>query len=425
MLKYHQTQVNTRARTICLIIIATCGLMASSVTASPASSARSVAMGRAQVGLAEGIDAARFNPANLGFVDYRRTGVEVVGFGANISNNSFTLDDYNHYTGAFLTESDKTDILNKIPQEGLTFSGEADLSAMSISLGSFALSVEGYGAAEVNLNRDVIDLLLNGNTIGDSIVFTGSYSEAVGYASVGLSYGRPLYSMGTREISIGATVKYLHGFGVEEILEMEGLATTLATGFEGEGRMIARTASGGSGYAVDLGGAFKIDDSYTAGISIRNFVSNLSWSESPEEHGYIFSFDTVTVDNMNEDFVVSDDYTRAIESFSTTLPSVMTVGLAQHRGRIMWAVDWEQGFRHGPGASSKPRLAAGLEYVPLPFFPLRTGFSTGGNRTTSFSIGAGIDVTAFYMDFAVVTGSSLSPGSTKGANLALTSGIRF
>ena len=59
------------------------------------SSARSVAMGGAHIGLASGIDAAKYNPANLGLSNHRYTGIELVGFGANISNNAFTLSYYN------------------------------------------------------------------------------------------------------------------------------------------------------------------------------------------------------------------------------------------------------------------------------------------------------------------------------------------
>ncbi len=417
-------QVTASLKTTAVIVLAALLFIATSQAASM-SSARSVGMGRAYLSLARGVDAARYNPANLGFRDFQKKGVEFVGFGANISNNSFTLDEYNKYTGAFLTDRDKADILNSIPDEGLAFSGEAEVSALSLSLGSVALSFEGFGAAEVNLNKDVINLLLNGNAFGDSIEFNGSFSEAVGYSSVGLSYARPIYSMGTRQITAGVTVKYIHGLGVEEILEMEGLAATLTTGFQGEGRMIARTASGGSGYGVDIGSAVKLNDSYTVGISVKNFLSNISWNNSPEEHGYLFSFDTVTVDNMDEDFVVSDDYTKEIEGFSTTLPSVMTIGLAQIQGALLWAIDWEQGFRRAAGASSKPRIAVGVEYSPLPFFPLRSGFSTGGNRSAAFSFGVGINATAFYLDVAAVTGASVSPGSSKGVNVAVTSGLRF
>ena len=46
------------------------------------SSARSVGMGGAYIGLAKGVDAARYNPANLGLTGYRDTRLEIVGIGA-------------------------------------------------------------------------------------------------------------------------------------------------------------------------------------------------------------------------------------------------------------------------------------------------------------------------------------------------------
>ena len=64
-------------------------------------------MGGAYIGLAKGVEAGLYNPANLGLAAYRQTGLALVGVGADLSNNSFTLNDYNEYTGAFLTDDDK------------------------------------------------------------------------------------------------------------------------------------------------------------------------------------------------------------------------------------------------------------------------------------------------------------------------------
>lgn len=410
-------------------VVAGAAVLLVAVMAMPAtaaqSSARSVAMGGAYVGLANGVDAARYNPANLGLDGYARRELELVGMGANITNNSFSLDDYNNYTGAILTDEDKTDILAKIPDQGLTLNADVQASAASVALGSFVFTTAGVGLADVNLNRDILELVLNGNSFGDTVSVTGSYSDAVAYVSSGVSYGVPLYTAGSRQLAVGVTAKYLHGLAVEQIVELEGLAATLETGFEGEGRMIARTATGGSGYAVDLGASLKLNDNYTIGASIRNFVSSLSWSRETEEHSYLFSFDTVTVDNMEEDFVVSESDTRDIESFSTDLPSVMTVGLANTTGSLMWAVDWEQGFRQAAGASSKPRLSLGLEWHGFPLIPLRAGYSVGGNKPSAFSVGSGLATGPVYLDFAAVTGTSISPYSSKGLNLAISTGLYF
>ncbi|MFZ5979759.1 MAG: DUF5723 family protein [Candidatus Zixiibacteriota bacterium] len=429
-LRYHgNNHPQDRAETmnITKIIIIT-GLILLTLAATQAfagghSSARSVAMGKAYTALAKGPDAGKYNPANLGLRDYRRTGLEIVGVGANISNNAFTLNDYNEYSGALLTTEDKDYILGKIPQEGLKLAVDAEATVMALSTGAYAFNVTGIGIADVNMSRDLFELILNGNTFADTINVNGSYSDLVSYASAGLSYGMPLFSSGTRQLAVGATVKYIRGIAIEEVVELEGLAATFATGFEGEGHMVVRTATGGSGYAVDLGAAFKINNSYTVGACLKNFVSHITWNNETEEHGYDFSFDTVTVDNMDEDFVVSDDYSVPIDNFSTDLPSTLTVGIAKISGKLQWAVDWEQGFNRNTGVSSKPLISTGLEYSFIGLLPLRAGFTTGGDRNTTFSFGSGFNISPIYLDYALVTGSSFSGYSSKGVNFAVSLGI--
>ncbi len=389
------------------------------------SSARSVAMGSASISLAKGVDAARYNPANLGFGEFQVRGIEVAGVGANISNNSFTLGDYNKYTGAFLTDEDKEDILNKISSDGLKLNADAEASAKAVSLGSLVFGLAGNGVADINLNRDLVELVLNGNTFGDTIEITGCYSEAVAYASAYVSYGCSVYKMGTRELSVGLTAKYLRGFALEQVVELEGLAATFATGFTGEGRLVAQTATGGSGYALDLGAALKLNDHYVVGARVRNVLSSITWNNDTEEHGFTFSFDTMTVDNMDEDYVVTDDYTIEIDDFTTNLPSVLNVGAANISGNFLWAIDWEQGFRRSTGVSTKPRLSLGMEWWPIGIIPLRSGYSVGGNRNAAFSFGSGFHLSYFYLDYAMVTGTTFSGYSSKGLNVAVTTGIYF
>ncbi len=389
------------------------------------SSARATAMGGAYIGLAKGVYAPLYNPANIGLSGYRQNGLELLGFGTRISNNSFTLDDYNKYTGAFLTDDDKSVILGKIPSEGLKMSADVEAGAMSLSMGHFALSFNGTAATEVNLGKDALELFLMGNGLDDTFSLNGMYSEAIAYASAGLSYGTPLYKSGTRQLAVGATYKYIRGFAYEKVTELRGGVVTMATGFQGEGVMVAQTAQGGRGYAVDLGAALRLSDSYTVGVAIENFLSNLTWNHKTEEHGYRFQFDSLTAENMDDSIVVHDDYSTDIPSFKSTLPSVMRIGLANTSGKLLWALDWEQGFRLGAGVSSKPRLAAGAEYRLISFFPLRAGYSAGGGKGSVVSGGCGLDFSLFYLDLAASNHSGLNFSATKGLHVAVSTGFRF
>lgn len=389
------------------------------------SSAQAMAMGGAFTGLAKGVYAPLYNPANIGLSEYRQFGLEIAGVGVEISNNSFTLDDYNNYTGAILTDEDKSIILGKIPDEGLKIKADIEASALSLSLGRFVVSINGFAATETNLGKDALELFLQGNGLNDTFSLDGMFSEAVAYASAGLSYGLPVYQIGNRQLSVGLTAKYIRGFGYEKVTELRGGVVTLVTGFQGEGTMIAQTATGGSGYAVDLGAALRISNDYTAGISIKNFLSSITWDQDTEEHGYHFQFDTMTVDNWDDSIVVSDDYSVAIPSFRSTLPSIMRLGIANTSGKLLWAVDWEQGFRQAAGASTKPRLSFGVQYQLVSLLPVRAGYAAGGGRGSVLSGGLGFNLTVFYLDVAVSNHSGFNFSESKGLHFGLSSGLRF
>ena len=390
------------------------------------SNARATAMAGAYTSLARGYYSASFNPANLGLPANQMRGLQLPGFGMSVKNNSFSLDDYNKYTGARLSEEDKQDLLSKIPSEGLKFSADGELTAIGFGIGNFAVSYSIIGAAEINLGRGAMELLLNGNSFAEVIDLSDVYGEGYGLRSLNLSYGRLLYNSYDRQLSAGATIRYLKGFGYEEVIEADGHLVTLSTGFEGQGNLVSQTASGGTGYALDLGAAFQINHDYTVGATFFNFLSAVKWTDETEEHRYTFAFDTVTLANMTEDSMyTSTDETVPVNSFTSHLPSVIKVGLAKTRGKLLWAVDWEQGFKKAAGSSSNPRISTGGEYRLLSFFPLRAGFGLGGKQGTTYAGGFGIDLSAFHMDLGIANYNAISGSAGKGLTFAFNSGFRF
>jgi hypothetical protein len=400
--------------------------MAAPVTATGLANARAVAMAGAQTSLAKGYYSPAFNPANLGLKANQMNGFQLIGAGVSVKNNSFTLDEYNTYTGARLSEADKQELLSKIPAEGLKFSADAEASALGFGFGKFAVSLSALGAAEVNLSREAIELLLNGNTFGDTLDFSDVYGEGYGLGSINFSYGHCLYKFTDRQLSVGATFKYIRGIGYEEVIEANGKAVTLSSGFEGSGSLVSRTSSGGSGVALDLGAALQINSNYTVGATFFNFLSAIKWSKETEEHRYTFAFDTVTLANMSNDLLfVSTDTTVPIGSFTTHLPSIIRVGLAKTSGSLLWALDWEQGFKKAAGSSATPRISAGGEYRVLRFLPLRAGFGVGGKQGTTYAGGFGLSFALFHLDLAVANYNAIIGPSGKGINFAVNGGFRF
>lgn len=389
--------------------------------------ARSAGMAGAHVGLAKGVTAAYFNPANLGLSSHRQTSVQLAGIGLNLTNNSFTLEDYNTYTGALLTQADKQTILGKVPVDGLRLTADAEASVSGVSFNKFALTFTGYGAGEININKDILNVLLNGNSLGDTISLDGMYGAAWTYGSVDLSFGAPIYTKGTRQLALGATAHYLKGIYFADVTRVEGFAATLNTGFQGSGAMIINSAEGGSGFALDFGAALQLNEDYTVGLSLKNVLSNINWTTNPEESGFTFAFDTVNISNATNDSVfVTSDFSNTIDGFSSSLPSTMTLGIANTTGKFLWALDWEQGFSRNPGASTKPQISAGAEYAALKFLPLRMGLGFGGRHGSQLAFGGGLNLSALHIDFAFLTsGSTLNSSSNKGARFAVSTGLFF
>ena len=102
------------------------------------SNARSVGMGGASIGLARGVDAPIWNPANLGLPDNGRLSVNLVNMGVGIYNNSFTLQQYNTYNGAHWDENDIENILNSIPADGMEISLTGNCQVMRFSSGQIS-----------------------------------------------------------------------------------------------------------------------------------------------------------------------------------------------------------------------------------------------------------------------------------------------
>lgn len=407
------------AATIMSIMVVSAGAMG-------LSNARAIGMAGAYTSLAKGYECSFFNAANLGFKSSRSGDVQILGFGLSISNNSFSLSDYNSYTGASLNTADKEELLSKIPSDGLKIAVDGEASTLAFSTGGFAFSVSAIGAADINLGRAPMELLLMGNTMSETIDLDGMYGEGFGLASVNLSYGRRITSIAGKALSVGGTFKYLQGLGYEEVIEADGSMITLPTGFAGEGNVIARTATGGQGYAIDLGAALKINEKYMVGASVFNFLSNMKWNKGTEEHQFNFRFDTLTVANMgNDSIIVSSDTTIEIDPFNSSLPSTIKVGLAKLKGKFLWALDWEQGFRTGAGSSVNPRISAGAEYKILSFLPLRGGFALGGKQATTFAAGFGFDLSLFYLDLGFASYNAIAGTAGKGLNVSMNMGLQF
>jgi hypothetical protein len=391
---------------------------------------RAMAMGDAYTALAFGLEAPAYNPANLGLSANRAFTMDFVSFGFDLKNNSFSLDDYNTYTGQFLGDDDKEAILDKIPGEGLRLDFAAEARGMNFSVWRLAFNLRGIGESKVKLDKDPFELLLYGNAVKPNVSLSDSRGEAQALGDGSVSYGQPIKTWQDGQLAVGATYHYLYGIAYEKIIEAEGGISTTDTGYVGDGSMTVRQALGGSGQAVDIGAAIVFAKNWTVSTSVRNIYSKVKWNKDTEETRFEFQMDPVTFqamsdDDVNDSLVDNSDTTYDIAAFSTTLPTVFRFGLAKSSKHMTWAFDWTQATSSIGSYSTNPRVSTGLEYRPIGVFPLRLGVSTGGDRGTMFSAGLGIYMGPLHFDLATANYGTFIPNSTKGATLAFAMGLRF
>ena len=402
---------------IIAIALAMALLSAGPVFAWGESNPRAMAMGGAYTALGTGLEASATNPANLGLSRNRSFSLDLFSVGLSVKNNSFSLSDYNDYTGQFLTDSDKRDILNKIPSEGLKLNVLTEAAGLNFSVGRFAFSFRGLGASKANLDKDPFELLLFGKAVKSEVSLDDTRGEAYAIADGALSYGYPLLKWQGGELAVGATAHYLYGIAHEKIIYAEGGVNTTEEGFVGDGEMIVRSSLGGQGTAFDLGVALVFRDVWVFSASWQNIYSKINWHKDTEEMQFTFDMQPINFDNLADEetdsLVESSDTTYSVPGFSSTLPTVVKLGLARSYKKLTWAIDWEQGTSSGASQAITPRISAGLEYRLVDFLPARIGTSFGGDRGSIYSTGFGLYMGPVHIDMAVANMARSAPAAPK------------
>lgn len=398
---------------------------ATRITAQTLTSARSLGMADSYLMLSSNCEAASLNPANLGISGHARGSVKIISASARSSNNAFSLNDYNRYNGAYLSEADKQTILSKIPDNGLILDAAGSVSAMSLSLGNFAFSSSVIGGGKGSFPKDPIELALMGNKVGEMISADGSFGAGWGALSFGLSYGHEIYTYHDWRISVGTTVKYLRGLGYFSAEGIDAQATTLETGFSAQGGMTTLQSLGGSGYGVDLGFAAQ-NQKYQVGLVVRNLAASLNWDKQVEKHVYSFHLEGANAENAGDDSLwQSDDLKVPAKSFKSRPPLEIECGAARNFGRLLTSASLRKGFVESAFVSKTTRLAGGIEYPLLGLFQLRSGLALGGNEGKSAAVGFGTKLSVLNIDLAYASSGTLLPWGGKGGQLAISTIISF
>lgn len=88
-------------------------------------------------------------------------------------------------------------------------------------------------------------------------------------------------------------------------------------------------------------------------------------------------------------------------SYTTDMPTKYRAGiLYKPNRRLSLELDWEKGLNNLPSNSTMDKVSVGTEYYISKHFPIRGGFSAGGNEGFNFSLGAGFTYKNLVIDVA-------------------------
>ena len=383
---------------------------------------RALGMAGALTAAARGLDAVAWNPANLALDRPRGWELNLFSFAVDLHNNSFTLDRYNRYTGAELTDADKALLLSDIPVEGLVVDADVHAAVLGLRAGRFALTVQGEADGEGVIDKDFFDLVLMGNEIGQSFDFSDTDGDARTYGAVTLSWAAPLHTTRTHRLSGGINVRYLHGLYDLRVERAEGGLTVDPDRVHGTAAASYLTAEGGRGYAVDLGLALQAPRGWVLGLAVDNVAGSLRWDRRVERHTWWASADSLTATTDDPDrYVTSGDSTGAAAAYDDPLPATLRIGAGNRWGNLLFDVDLHRELDAGPAGASTD-VSFGLEWRALGWCHPRwgVGFGSRGNRS---AVGLGLRLGPVQWDLAVANHGSLLPRDTRG--LAFASGLRL
>lgn len=389
-------------------------------------SARSLGMAGSYTIIAKDVEAAFWNPANLGLYGRPGFSLSLFSVSASVKNNSFSLGDYNTYVGDFWDSQEKQRILESIPSEGLKLDLDAGVNCLGFSAGNFALTVVGDGWANLKIAKNPFEFLLFGNQLNDTVSASDSKGEAWAITSINLSYGQNLYHTKRSEFALGLTFKYLIGWLYYRVTQSKGDIYFQEQGVNGLGDFAIQSAEGGRGFAIDLASTYRFKDNWRWAVCINNLFSHMKWDRKTEERGYHFQIDTLNMEGLDNDSVtVASDYTKKIGSFSTKLPIVIRTGFGKIGKKLSWSLDAKEFIYKGAVNSTYFETSLGAEYKLFKWLPLRSGVSLAKGKYFSLSGGMGLKLGLYYIDAGLSNCNGFLPNQSKGVSLALSSGFCF
>ena len=162
----------------------------------------------------------------------------------------------------------------------------------------------------------------------------------------------------------------------------------------------------GTGWSLDFGMALEIGSEWKIAASVTD-LGKITWNyntitnndtNSFAYYNFFISSGDPTYNQMVDDlggYQTQD----TVSTFTSEMPTKYRAGIMYRpSSKFMIEFNWVKGTNDVPGNTSDVIYCFGAEYFPLPYLPVRTGFSAGGPGAYYISIGTGVKFKNFTFD---------------------------
>ena len=393
--------------------------------------------------LLKGIDAVRYNPATLGFSDNYKGSINFFPVSV-LMENSFSRNIYDDYIAEDgdneWSISDRKNMLDQLDDKWrLQNNINIDLIGFSIPGKAYTLNLQSI--QDISFPEALLDLMINGNEMGEEYNFNDFAAEAMNTASFGYSFAEQVKLDGVREIfkefSVGATIRYIYAIptvkmedlddtsdqditvayfkmdNVNAYLDTDDITDSTSTSDGAttvKGSFDLLTSEGGQGLGIDLGVAAKINKRMNVGLSVTNAFAGISWHKNNRIYRYDFEIDGILLTEMDS-IGVDSMYTlkdvAETRKFFTVLPPEMRLDFTWefHPGDqiLYWTNSYVQGFKNELLSTTMPKFSTGIQWnnKNADWFIFRAGITGGGDALYSSAVGFSLAFTHYSFDLAV------------------------
>jgi len=397
----------------------------------------SMGLGEAYTAIARGPEAIFWNPANLGLSsELPNFNFKLYSIGLNFGNNAFDLKFYDDYftgtgqedeegnkIGKTLTEGDKAEILNKIPDDGLELVGRMDFSTFAFNYKNFGFSIEGNAFMETSIPKYPFEIILNG--LEQKNYTFDVKGNGFGVGRINISYGRTIlknsqkriFKKRINELAVGWTISYLKGVGYAKVTESDVNLNITNAGINAPSEVVTKLAAFGNGFGLDFGVGAVLENNWRIGLAFDNIPGIINWSDDAKESTHTFDLEReMFLDEFDD--IEFEDYEETIDkdldSFSQTLPLNVRFGVAKFYKRFIANFGVAREYEH-----IRFSLGGGIDLKIIDLY-VSYGRIAGDH---SLSGAVAFNYKHFLWDIGIISRGGMTQSNSKA--IAIGSSLRF